>query len=162
MIYGVTGHRPDKLGGYSTKASQKLTEFAQYHLYELQPDEVITGMALGWDMSIASACVNLNIPFIAAIPFEGQEKKWPDFQQELYHQLLRKSREVVNVSKSNMFSFSYYQIRNMYIVDNCDTLLALWNGSIGGTYNCIEYANKVNMPIINLWKYWNKDYAKKD
>ena len=50
-------------------------------------------------------------------------------------------------------SYSPYlmQKRNKYIVDNCDILLAIWDGSKGETGNCVKYArsNGVNLHIIN-------------
>jgi len=76
MILSGTGHRPDKLGGYSDSAFDNLVKIAEDYLKESKPDKVISGMALGWDQALAEACVNLNIPFIAAVPFKGQESKW--------------------------------------------------------------------------------------
>ncbi len=37
--------------------------------------------------------------------------------------------------------------RNKYMVNNSDYVLAVWNGSSGGTYNCIKYAKKQNKKI---------------
>ena len=37
------------------------------------------------------------------------------------------------------------------MVDNCTHVLAMWDGSEGGTANCVKYAQAVNKPIINLW-----------
>ena len=48
------------------------------------------------------------------------------------------------------------QLRNEAMVNDCDLLLALWNGTSGGTANCIRYANSVKREIRNLWS----DYAK--
>ena len=38
-------------------------------------------------------------------------------------------------------------IRNMQIVDNCDFLLAFWNGTSRGTKFTIDYAEKGGVPI---------------
>jgi nucleoside 2-deoxyribosyltransferase len=38
------------------------------------------------------------------------------------------------------------------MVDNCDTVVAVWNGTSGGTKNCIDYAKKQNKPVANLYK----------
>jgi uncharacterized phage-like protein YoqJ len=40
-------------------------------------------------------------------------------------------------------------LRNKYMVNNCDVLLALWNGTPGGTQKCVAYAESVNRTI---WK----------
>lgn len=55
MILAVTGHRPNKLGGYSKQAYRKLVKIAEVNLKKLNPDKVISGMALGWDQALAQA-----------------------------------------------------------------------------------------------------------
>ena len=35
-------------------------------------------------------------------------------------------------------------------------LLALWDGTSGGTENCIKYALKKSCVIINLWDEYNE------
>ena len=82
MILAATGHRPDKLGGYSHDILVRLTEFAQHQIRVLGPEKVISGMALGWDQAVALATISLEIPLIAAIPFEGQESVWPEKSQK--------------------------------------------------------------------------------
>jgi uncharacterized phage-like protein YoqJ len=42
------------------------------------------------------------------------------------------------------------QKRNEYMVDKCDKLLAVWNGTTGGTHNCIKYAKSKGKEIILL------------
>jgi uncharacterized phage-like protein YoqJ len=53
-----------------------LQALALASLEKLEPTTVISGMALGWDQSIALAAVKLSIPLIAAIPFASQDSKW--------------------------------------------------------------------------------------
>jgi hypothetical protein len=77
MILAATGHRPDKLGGYDLSIYRKLVGLAYSYLRKQTPDVVISGMALGWDQAVAEAAVKASTPFIAAIPFRGQESKWP-------------------------------------------------------------------------------------
>ena len=40
-----------------------------------------------------------------------------------------------------------YQERNERIVDSCDLMLAVWNGTSHGTRNAIRYARKVKKPV---------------
>jgi uncharacterized phage-like protein YoqJ len=51
------------------------------------------------------------------------------------------------------------QRRNEWMVDRADKLVALWDGSWGGTFNCIEYARKKGVPFDNLWARWSTDDA---
>jgi uncharacterized phage-like protein YoqJ len=51
------------------------------------------------------------------------------------------------------------QVRNEWMVDSSDGVVALWNGTAGGTANCVRYAEKVGRPIDNLWPTWERFYA---
>lgn len=151
MIVAGTGHRPTKLGGYSPQAFDRLVALAEGWLTDNRPSKVISGMALGWDMALAQASINLGIPFVAAVPFHGQEGNWPMTSRISYHKLLEKSESTIVVSPGGYAAFKM-QKRNEWMVDNCDTLLALWNGSAGGTFNCIRYAKSVpGVRIVNLY-----------
>lgn len=151
MVIAGTGHRPDKLGGYSDEAFNKLVEIAENTLKKIKVNEVISGMALGWDMALAQAAINLNLPFIAAIPFKGQELKWVVKTQVYYRDLLTKAKKVEIISEGG-YSSEKMQIRNEWMVDNCDLVLTMYNGdTFGGTFNCIKYASKLNKPMVNLF-----------
>jgi uncharacterized phage-like protein YoqJ len=155
MITAVTGHRPDKCGGYSDANMERLTRFAFVHIEQINPKMVISGMALGWDTACARACLRLNIPLWAAIPFEGQESMWPEESQKTYQNLIAKAQKTTVVCTGGFAAWKM-QKRNEFMVDNCDNLLELWNGSSGGTRNCDDYARKklTGGNIINLWDLW--------
>jgi len=154
LIYAGTGHRPDKLGGYSVEVFCCLADYAGSVLSQLKPSKVISGMAIGWDQALATAAYNLEIPFIAAVPFKGQELFWRKEQQEFYHELLTKAEEVVIVSPG-AYSAAKMQVRNKWMVDHADRVVALWDGSSGGTANCIRYAKSQEKEIFNFWNGWN-------
>ncbi len=155
MIISGTGHRPNKLGGYSQEAFNKLVTIAENYLKDNIPDKVISGMALGWDQALAQACINLKIPFIAAIPCFGQDNMWPNTSRLLYHSILNKASEVIFVSKEG-YNRTCMQKRNKWMVDNSDLILTIFNGSVGGTANCINYAKSKNKKIINLYDKYNE------
>ena len=154
MIIAFTGHRPPKLiGGYDIYVGERFHvafEWIQTQLTnslkELQPTKAISGMALGVDTWAAKICVELNIPFIAAIPFEGQEKRWSKQDQNIYNQLLEKAEKVITVSNGG-YKPSAYQIRDEWMVDNADMVLAVFDGSKSGTKNTIDYAKKVGKEV---------------
>lgn len=150
MIIAGTGHRPDKLGGYDPHTTKRVLEFATQVLQYHQPSTVITGMAQGWDMAMAQAAVNLGIPFHAYVPFHGQEQVWPSATRLYYKALLRLAQHVIVVTDGG-YSKAAMQARNQRMVDDCDLLLALWNGSKGGTENCLLYAMLTGRPYINYW-----------
>lgn len=153
MTLAFTGHRPPKLGGYESAAINRVKTFAYDYLKKASPKKVISGMALGWDTAVARAAIKLKIPLIAAVPFAGQESKWRLRDQEMYRYLLQYA-SIVHVVSPDGYSPEKMQIRNQWMVDNCDVLVALWNGSDGGTANCIEYAQG-KKPVVNLWEAWD-------
>jgi uncharacterized phage-like protein YoqJ len=150
LIWAATGHRPDKLGGYSDDAQHKLIVLACKFLIESKPSRVITGMALGWDTAIAEACVRFNVPFIAAVPFEGQEQRWPEAAQARYRILLNWAERIQIVS-SGGYSVSAMHARNRWMVDTAHAVVALWDGTPSGTANCIDYARRAEKEVLNLW-----------
>jgi uncharacterized phage-like protein YoqJ len=151
MIICGTGHRPDKLGGYDSITHNRLIRIAEQYLLKLKPEKVISGMALGWDTALAEATLNLNIYLCAAIPFAGQENMWPKDSQTKYKEILSRATYVKEVCDKGYAPYKM-QIRNEWMVDNSDLVLAMWNGTKGGTYNCIQYAKKKNKQIINAYK----------
>jgi uncharacterized phage-like protein YoqJ len=151
MILGITGHRPNKLGGYKVPNPTyiRVCRKIEQNFKQLNPEKIISGMALGVDQWAAYIAIKMRIPFVAAVPFEGQEIAWPSGSQELYHKVLAKASEIVIVS-SGGYKSSKLQTRNKWIVDYSDKLLAVWDGTEGGTGNCISYAKSVKREIIYI------------
>lgn len=156
MILTATGHRPDKLGGYGDRrAFRNLMWLAESAVERLQPDKVISGMAQGWDTAVAAAALLKGIPLVAAIPFKNQESRWPAEGKERYHLMLKMASEIRIISVG-AYSPHKMQLRNEWMIDESDYLLALFNGSQGGTRNCLLYRrdHKPDMPVENLWQDW--------
>lgn len=113
---------------------------------------LLTGMALGVDQWAAEACIDLCIPYTAVIPFEGQELAWPLASQGHYRTLVAKAAERIVVCEGEFKPWKM-QRRNEWVVDRCALLLAVWDGSQGGTGNCVAYAESVQREIRRLsWR----------
>lgn len=155
LILAGTGHRPPKLGGYSPAASAHVLRVARRALEEFIAKDpslsVMSGMALGWDTALASAALDLGFPLACIVPFEGQESKWPPASQTAYYKILARAKAIVIVSPGS-YSADKMQIRNEYMVDHCDHILALWDGTSGGTANCLRYASSKDRPVTNFWE----------
>lgn len=152
LVVAFTGHRPLKLNNCYDACHP--TQVAIYNeikltLKRLNPSKAISGMALGVDQIAARACFDLSIPFIAAVPFKGQESKWPEKSQEYYRWLLSCADEVKIVSEGGYSAYKM-QIRNQWMVNNSGLLIAVWDGSEGGTGNCVDYARLRGKPIIRI------------
>ena len=151
MIVAFTGHRPNKLGGYKIPNPTyiKVCQEIDKALKELKPEKVITGMALGIDQWAASVAHKLDIPYLAAIPFEGQEKAWPEESQKIFRLLRKLAAEEVIVSPGG-YTANKMQVRNEWMVDHCDKLIAVWDGTEGGTGNCVKYAKSIGKDIYYI------------
>jgi len=150
LVIAGTGHRPPKIGGYQlpNPIYNYICQQTEKILIEQKPDQVLTGMAQGFDSWLAFIAIKLAIPFVAVIPFEGQEKKWPQASQTKYHKLMAKASDIAIVSSGN-YSAEKMQLRNQYLVDHCHKLIAVFDGEKqGGTYNCIQYAHQQKKELI--------------
>jgi uncharacterized phage-like protein YoqJ len=113
-------------------------------------------MALGWDQALAEACVLEGVYFDAYVPFLGQESVWPKASQERYKYLLGKA-DLINYVCEPGYAVWKMQARNDKMSLDADVMLALWNGTSGGTYNCIKSAQSVyEKPVLNVWDRWLK------
>ena len=110
----------------------------------------ISGMALGVDMICADLVLELrhNHPEIkleCALPCEEQTKFWPEEQIDFYMNIIEKCDYI------NVISYRYNRAcihqRNQYMVQKSDCLIAIWNGTDGGTKNTIMLASKHQKPI---------------
>lgn len=151
-----TGHRPDKLGGYGKDVFERLTRLAVDWI-ETQPETplIISGGALGWDQALANAALRATVPYAMYLPFEGFDCKWPMESRRLLSRLCEGSSEVLYIEPPGYAAWKM-QSRNKAMVNASHKVVALWNGTDGGTANCVAYAQKVGRPIINLWDLWKE------
>lgn len=150
-ILAVTGHRPKKLGNEwdgEGPVSRWLWDKMIDIVFDEHPTAMISGMALGVDQLWARIAIFLGKPLIAAVPFIGQEKVWPQDSRERYDKIIMKAASVINVSGDFFYKREYMQKRNEWMVDHCQALVAVWDGSSGGTANCVAYAEEVGRRII--------------
>lgn len=156
-----TGHRPDKIGGYDETSPKRfaLRQEIQATLQRAVDKYstthqiiVISGGALGVDQDAARIAYQMNIPFIVAQPCKNHESKWFKESQIKYAKMLELAHEVVLVSDGTYdeLGAKCMQDRNIWMVDHCDALIAVWDGTSGGTANCVKYALKVNKPIVYI------------
>lgn len=157
ITVSVTGHRPNKLGwgyDYDTVNWQKLRSvFKEKLIHLLAQYSVVncwTGMALGVDTVFALAVLELKdeghpLNLCCAVPCKGQEKKWPKESQKLYHDILSKADAVKCISEA--YTSRCMNERNEFMVDRADEVIAVWDGSNGGTGNSVAYAMKNNKTI---------------
>ena len=117
-------------------------------------DTFISGMAIGADQLFAEAVIAVKMMqparLVAAIPFAGQESKWPAKSQANFHRILQHSDHAQIISEG-AYAPQKMQVRNVWMVDNSDMVLAVWDGKeSGGTWNCLTYAKQQGKMILRL------------
>lgn len=121
----VTGHRDEKLVTYDKLWIKKAIEDCLLELKQQGLAIAYAGMASGVDLTFCESCQFLDVPFIACIPFEGQEKRMDEDAARFRKELLELAKEIKYV-------------KNSWMVENCDVAIAVWDGNKGGTHNVVQ------------------------
>lgn len=143
-VLAFTGHRPDKIHDSLIEVRCGLV----HYLTLFRPDEAIGGMADGFDTEAALTCIELDIPFTAAVPFRGHQSR---VDREVYSFILSMAKRVVHVSDEPYRGPWQMQMRNVWMVDRSTRLATCWDGSSGGTANCVRYARQVGRKMDRVW-----------
>jgi uncharacterized phage-like protein YoqJ len=171
-IYKIafTGHRPQKLpAGAGRVALQEAIsaalQRASAKYAETHQLVVISGGAEGVDTDAAREAAKLGIPYIVAVPFKGQSSKWSPDAQATYEkmckladskfaQLLGKDCARVEggtvILDEGGYEYAKYGKRDRWMVDHCDALIAVYDGSPSGTGRTYDYAKSVGKPIVRI------------
>lgn len=151
----VTGHRPDKLGGYDLPNPTEqwvratLRSLLEGFLRKHGDVTAISGMAIGADQIYCEVALDLGVPVIAAVPFEGQESMWSRASQDHYHALLGRCAQIEYICDPGYELWKMHH-RNQWLVDQADFALAVWNGSSGGTGDTVRRIMKAGVPAVQL------------
>jgi uncharacterized phage-like protein YoqJ len=141
------------LGGYDANNPTRkwVREQLRKTLDEIRPNIAYSGMALGADQDFAEIVLEMGIPMVAVLAFKGQENKWPEEAQFHYWRLVHQAKHVITVCEPGYAAWKL-QRRNERLVDETDggTVIAVWDGSTGGTANCVQYAAACQNRIIRL------------
>lgn len=156
-----TGHRPQKFHfGYDEEYEDciRLKVVLAREIKAMLDNGVTTfytGMAMGTDMwcaeivqSFQEDLPKLGIKLNAIIPFEGQANKWSNDYRERYFNILAKADNELILN--NHYTKACMHQRNRYMVDHSTHIIAVFNGSAGGTKNTLDYAKNKNLTIITI------------
>ena len=163
-----TGHRPNKLFGYDLLVPQYQTlaklvyGYCEFLYSKRGVRNFISGGALGFD-TVAFFAVNSlklrhpDVRNILAIPFVGQENAWrSELDKDRYNRMKSLADSVVLVENLDQYKSTSIpgklNQRNLYMVDNSDFVIACWNGTTGGTCNCLKYAHSKSKTLFNIYK----------
>lgn len=147
-----TGHRPTKLNADEKDIREKLAEEIRKAADE-GIDTFITGMATGVDTWAAEEVLKLkkeksNIQLVCAVPFKGVERKRTQEEKELFYSILKEASHVEYICPG--FTKRCFYDRNRWMVDRAGRLIAVFNGTHGGTEYTINYAKENGREIVMI------------
>lgn len=154
------GPRPSHLYG-DYKLESKLVRSIRKEIEEMLNNwvfdkdiHIYVGDDLGIDQLCAQIAISYNIPYTFCMPCKFRERYFPDVFKKKYMFYLNKAfRRVFMTDKHDAYAM---QEINNYICDECDMLVAVWDGHTKGrTKNCVDYAQALGKKvwIINPDKY---------
>lgn len=153
-----TGHRPNRLPFLSELEPEcvKLKNRIEAAVREVIADGADlfnTGMALGVDMWAAEIVLGLkeefpHIKLTALIPCPDQADRWGEELKARYNGILARCDKVITISPC--YDTECMKKRNMALVDSCDVLIAVFDGSRGGTYQTVNYAKFRHKQMVIL------------
>lgn len=147
-----TGHRPEKMS-YSESEIKPLLERVIDKAIQSGFTTYITGMAPGVDIWAAEIVLekkkrNPALHLICAIPHPGFERRRTIYEQERYKNIIQNADYTKTIC-THPFK-SCYQIRNEFMVDRSNLVIAVWNGTASGTKNTVDYAKRKGVKVINI------------
>ena len=154
-----TGHRPDKLPWGLDESDPRCLAIKRSMTRELEGlyrrgyRHFISGMAMGCDLYFAEAALSLRkrypgVTVEGAVPCPTQAQKWPE-------RLRRRRRLILNdcdletVVQQHYDRFCMHR-RDRYMVDRSAAVLAVFDGTPGGTQYTLNYAMDKGREILLL------------
>ncbi len=144
-----TGHRPDKM----QMKEDEIKPLLKAQICNAINDgftTFITGMAPGVDIWAGEIVIELkknnpSLKLIAAIPYPGFGKSKHNEPLERFNFVKEHSDLVKEISTH--YHKGVFQQRNIWMVDHCNRVIAVYNGTPGGTRNTINYAEKSSVEV---------------
>lgn len=150
-----TGHRPDKMD-IGEKEVKPLLEKAIDDAIQDGYVTFITGMATGTDIWAGEIVLerkkhNKNIHLICALPHPGFESRRSLTEKMRFNKII-KNADLVKEINDHYFT-ACYQVRNEWMVDHSNLVIAVFNGQKSGTKNTVDYAKRKGINMVNVFGF---------
>ena len=147
-----TGHRPDKME-LGEKEIKSLLEKAIDEAIADGYVTFITGMAMGTDIWAAEIVLerkkmNKDLHLICALPHPNFETRRSMTEKMKFNKILKNADLVKEIN--DHYCTGCYQVRNEWMVDRSNLVIAVFNGQKSGTKNTVDYAFRKGIGVINV------------
>ena len=159
----ITGHRPTRFkwkynenNNGCKRLKRRLKE--QFVLfYEQGVRRFYVGGALGVDLWSGELLLELkeqpeysDIELVLVLPFDGHNRDWDPKSRHRLSVLRQHSTEVIIAGTAENNSVTNYKLRNQYMVDHANCLLAVYDNDRNlrsGTMQTVNHARRKHLPI---------------
>ena len=152
-----TGHRPDKFAFALNKSSEQLNALRTSLEHEITDAiqagfyRFISGGGLGIDLLAAELVLGLKsaypqIVLLLYLPCKNHYSLWSAYDKQTFWRIRDNADEVSYITQGE-YSEGCMQKRNIAMVDDSSRIIAVFNGTSGGTKNTVEYAKKTFIDI---------------
>ena len=153
-----TGHRPQSLPWKFNEQDERCLKMKEQLRNEIIKaikngyKTFISGMALGFDMICAEMVLELKktypfIKLIGAIPCKTQDKLWNEKDKQRYRSLLTQLDSIRCIYDDYIGPECMLE-RNRFMINNSSLVIALFNGTNGGTKKTLDYAKERGVKTI--------------
>ena len=172
LALGVTGHRPDLIGGEGTRIEARLSQLIdELHaaLGRIAADDsalfapaaprmhLVTPLAEGADQLAAAVALAKGCAIEAVLPFARATYEH-DFAEgaprDRFNHLLASARTVLELPGERAAPLAAYVMAGRATIAHCDLLIAIWDGELprgrGGTGEVVQIALLEGTPIFHL------------
>jgi hypothetical protein len=158
-VLGVTGHRRlDNLPALTDAvhlAIEKVRQMAPPLRHTPVVLDILSPLAEGADRLVTREVMKTPGAMMEAVLPLAKDAYMQDFaagrSREEFRELLAQARSTRQLPPQGSRTEAYQQL-GRYIVDQCDVLIALWDGQSaegpGGTADVVEYARRINCPLV--------------
>ena len=154
-----TGHRPDKLPWGLDEQDPRCTTLKhslgreRELLYRRGFRHFISGMAMGCDLYFAESALALrekypDLTVEGAVPCPPQAQRWPEHLHRRWRDLLDRC-DLETVVQQHYDRWCMLR-RDRYMVDRSATVLAVFDGTPGGTQYTLNYAMDKKRELLLL------------
>ncbi|MFD9794680.1 hypothetical protein ACFWXK_27465 [Streptomyces sp. NPDC059070] len=118
--------------------------------------EALSSLAAGADQLFAAIALECGASLTVVIPSGDYEKGFADpAELARYQGLKRRASQEVRMDFPHSTDEAYYAA-GAYIADNCDRLVAVWDGQpargLGGTGDIVAYARSLGKTVTVVWR----------
>ncbi len=148
MIVGITGHQKRPEIDWTSVQTHLLGVMEKLH-----PTSSIGSLAAGTDQVFAAVALQVRCRQVVVLPFEGYDELLEGDARRMFNFLLSRAAEIKRLNLK-LPEEEAYMLAGQYIVDNCDLLIAVWDGKpaagLGGTGDIVAYARSKNREVTVL------------